>query len=292
MTLTIPIAGLYFDRYMGGKFYQDATQPGARLVDAFDAERERLATYLGSDLFETEFDFDKRSYLYDGSDIGEALRSSPHADWFATAAYLEQVCSEDIIYSFVPMVRLGEALGIDLPVTRAMVEVMGVMLQRDYWAEGLRARGPRAATASTSTEYGDSSCPGGAEAQNRPTMVTLTGKDLTLDEVVAVARETSPWQIAEEAVEAMTEASSLAEQLFERGLPTYGLTTGLGAQKRTSLRRDDDSSAGGRSPRATSARGRTHRASRSVPPCWCSSTSSAAGRPACDLSSPSGTRRR
>jgi hypothetical protein len=35
------------------------------------------------------------------------------------------------------MVRLGEALGIDLPVTRAMVEVMGVMLQRDYWAEGL-----------------------------------------------------------------------------------------------------------------------------------------------------------
>ena len=35
------------------------------------------------------------------------------------------------------MVRLGAALGIDLPVTRAMVEVMGVMLQRDYWAEGL-----------------------------------------------------------------------------------------------------------------------------------------------------------
>ena len=35
------------------------------------------------------------------------------------------------------MVRLGEALGVDLPVTRAMVEVMGVMLQRDYWTEGL-----------------------------------------------------------------------------------------------------------------------------------------------------------
>jgi len=138
VTLTIPIAGFYFDRYMGGKFYQDATLPGARLVDAFDAERERLAAHLGSELFETEFDFDKRSYLYNGADIGEALRSSPHAGWFATAAYLEQVCSEDIIYSFVPMVRLGEALGIDLPVTRAMVEVMGVMLQRDYWAEGLQ----------------------------------------------------------------------------------------------------------------------------------------------------------
>ena len=45
--------------------------------------------------------------------------------------------SEDIIYAFVPMVRIGEALGIDLPVTRSMIEVMGVMLQRDYWTEGL-----------------------------------------------------------------------------------------------------------------------------------------------------------
>ena len=70
--------------------------------------------------------------------------------------------------------------------------------------------------------------------------VLLTGKDLTLDEVVAVAARTSPSSSRREAVEAMSAASSLAEHIFERGLPTYGLTTGLGAQKRTSLRRDDD----------------------------------------------------
>jgi hypothetical protein len=137
VTLTIPIAGLYFDRYMGGKFYQDTTVPGERLVTAFDAERERLAAHLGSELFEDQVSFDRRSYLYQGEDLVQMLRSSPHADWFATAAYLEQVGSEDIIYAFVPMVRLGEALGIELPVTRAMIEVMGVMLQRDYWTEGL-----------------------------------------------------------------------------------------------------------------------------------------------------------
>jgi len=137
VTLTIPVAGLYFDRYMGGKFYQDTTVPGERLVNAFDAERGRLAVHLGSELFEDQASFDRRSYLYEGDDLVQMLRSSPHADWFATAAYLEQVGSEDIIYAFVPMVRLGEALGIELPVTRAMVEVMGVMLRRDYWAEGL-----------------------------------------------------------------------------------------------------------------------------------------------------------
>ena len=70
--------------------------------------------------------------------------------------------------------------------------------------------------------------------------VLLTGKDLTLDEVVAVARDDEPVELANEAVEAMAAASSLADHILELGLPTYGLTTGLGAQKRTSLRRDDD----------------------------------------------------
>lgn len=137
VTLTIPIAGYYFDRYMGGKFYQDTTIPGVRLVDAFDAERKRLAEHLGSRLYESQFDFDKRSCGYKGADLTQALRASPHADWFATAAYLEQVCSEDIIYAFVPMVRLGAALGVELPVTRGMVDVFGTMIGRDYWTEGL-----------------------------------------------------------------------------------------------------------------------------------------------------------
>ena len=71
--------------------------------------------------------------------------------------------------------------------------------------------------------------------------VTLTGRSLSLEDVVAVARRGERVDISSDAVELMTEASSLADYVFERGLPTYGLTTGLGAQKRTSLRRDDDS---------------------------------------------------
>lgn len=138
VTLAIPVAGYYFDRYGGGKFYQDATTPGARLVSAHDAERKTLACALGCDTFESQFDFDKRAYGYAGGDIAEALRASPHADWFATAAYLEQVISEDIIYGYVPMVRLAAILGLHLGVTRGMVDVMGAMLQRDYWTEGLR----------------------------------------------------------------------------------------------------------------------------------------------------------
>lgn len=136
-TLTIPVAGLYFDRYKGGYFYQDATAPGARLVEAHDRERERLCRCLGCDTFETQLEFDRKSYLYDGKDIAEAVRRSEHTDWFATDKYLEQVIDEDLIYGFVPMVRLAESLGVEMPVTRAMVEIMGVFLQKDYWQRGL-----------------------------------------------------------------------------------------------------------------------------------------------------------
>ena len=70
--------------------------------------------------------------------------------------------------------------------------------------------------------------------------VLVTGMDLTLDDLVTVARREEAVELTEDALDAMSEASALAEHVFERGLPTYGLTTGLGAQKRTSLRRDDD----------------------------------------------------
>ena len=65
--------------------------------------------------------------------------------------------------------------------------------------------------------------------------VVLTGRELTLADVVAVARFDERVEIADEAVEAMLAARALADLTHERGLPTYGLTTGLGAQKRTSL---------------------------------------------------------
>jgi len=137
VTLMIPIAGYYFDRFMGGKFYQDSTIPGMRLVEGFDAERRRLSEHLGSAWFESQHEFDERAYGYRIDDLAAALRGSPHSDWYASADYLEQVSSEDVIYSYVPMVLLGAALGVDLPLTRGMVDVYGTMLARDYWSEGV-----------------------------------------------------------------------------------------------------------------------------------------------------------
>ena len=67
----------------------------------------------------------------------------------------------------------------------------------------------------------------------------LTGRDLTLADVVAVARGGARVELAKEALAAMAAASALAAGVAERGEPVYGLTTGLGVQKKTRQQRDD-----------------------------------------------------
>ena len=138
VTLIIPIAGFYFDRYQGGKLYSDTTVMGGRLIEAYDHEPETLCQHLGSHKFQTTMEFDRRCYGYQGKDIVAMLRKSEHIDWFATANYLKQVCDEDILFAYVPMVLLAEQLGVEMPATRSMVEVFGIMVGESYWERGVR----------------------------------------------------------------------------------------------------------------------------------------------------------
>jgi histidine ammonia-lyase len=65
--------------------------------------------------------------------------------------------------------------------------------------------------------------------------VVLTGSDLTLADLVRVARAGEDVALAGEARERMTQARAVADRAFASGAPTYGLTTGLGAQKRAAV---------------------------------------------------------
>jgi histidine ammonia-lyase len=71
------------------------------------------------------------------------------------------------------------------------------------------------------------------------TTVVLTGGDLSLDELVGVARGRARVTFAPHALERMGRARALADEVAASGTPTYGLTTGLGVQKRTALARED-----------------------------------------------------
>jgi histidine ammonia-lyase len=62
--------------------------------------------------------------------------------------------------------------------------------------------------------------------------VVLRGSGLTVADVVRVAREDEPVEIAPEAVERMRETRALVERVVERGDEVYGVTTGVGARKK------------------------------------------------------------
>jgi opine dehydrogenase len=134
--MVVPVAGPYFDRYKGGKLYADATSMGWRLMQAYDRDRERLCNALECAGYETQLAYYTTAYNAQGDDMAQIMRKSNLIDWWATCDYIKQLMDEDLIYSYVPMVRLGEAVGVELSATRAMLEVMGVMLNVDYWGMG------------------------------------------------------------------------------------------------------------------------------------------------------------
>jgi histidine ammonia-lyase len=64
--------------------------------------------------------------------------------------------------------------------------------------------------------------------------VLLTGADLTIDEVVRVAREGARVELAPEARDRVRRGREVVEQSLARGDEVYGLTTGVGVHKQAS----------------------------------------------------------
>ncbi len=67
--------------------------------------------------------------------------------------------------------------------------------------------------------------------------IVLTGGDLTLEQLLRVARERARVELAPEAVERMRSARELVERVLERGDEVYGLSTGVGARKSVRVER-------------------------------------------------------
>ncbi|NNE95259.1 MAG: histidine ammonia-lyase [Acidimicrobiales bacterium] len=64
--------------------------------------------------------------------------------------------------------------------------------------------------------------------------ITLHGPDVTIDDVVHVARMATPVELADDAIEGMKRARNVVERLAE-GDPKYGISTGFGALATVSI---------------------------------------------------------
>jgi len=68
--------------------------------------------------------------------------------------------------------------------------------------------------------------------------VVLTGSDLTLDEVIRVARAGARVELAPAAVEEMRASRAVVEQALQSGQQVYGFSTGVGMRKRFAIEED------------------------------------------------------
>jgi histidine ammonia-lyase len=69
--------------------------------------------------------------------------------------------------------------------------------------------------------------------------VVLDGEHLRLEDVVRVAREREPVELAADALEGMRSARELVERVLARGERVYGLTTGVGVRKKVAVPPDE-----------------------------------------------------
>ena len=126
-------------------FYgEGSTRHAGVLAEALDAERCGPSSALGLPFRPLS---EQIAALYGGrsdrnGSVQEAIAAAPFyqalprlpvdrwADWMRA----------DIPLAHVPFVHLAEALGTPVPLHRGLVEIMGALLERDFWRDGLTLR--------------------------------------------------------------------------------------------------------------------------------------------------------
>ncbi len=73
----------------------------------------------------------------------------------------------------------------------------------------------------------------------RTDSVALSGEDLTLDRLASIAIDLAPVEIGAEAWPRIDEGRAVVEEIVASGRPAYGITTGVGSQKESSVQRTE-----------------------------------------------------
>jgi len=134
--MTIPNAAFFFDRAGKYKFYNEVSPCGSKLIEAFDRERIEVANALDCDV-PTELEYLSKAYGYKAESIYEALRRSPHTNMWITDSFHRGLLEEDLCYFYVVMESLAQVIGIKVPVTSAIIEILSIFTSVNYREKGL-----------------------------------------------------------------------------------------------------------------------------------------------------------
>lgn len=136
--ITLPRAAFFFERARTFHFYGEVSMCASRLTDAHDVERMGVAAAYGCDSISWP-EYCRRVYPYEGDNLYELHGSvkDPHMQKWNQIQEIERLLVEDICYSFIPMEELAAVVGMQVPVTTAMLEILQVFTGYGYRANGV-----------------------------------------------------------------------------------------------------------------------------------------------------------
>lgn len=137
--ITLPNAAFFLDRARVFRFYGEVSPSAAKLAEAFDRERMEVAAAFGCET-PTWMTYCREAYGYEGENLYDSHVDSPHAERWTSDAEARRLLVEDLCYFFVPMEALARVVGVDVPVTTAMVEILTVLTGYDYRGGALDLR--------------------------------------------------------------------------------------------------------------------------------------------------------
>jgi opine dehydrogenase len=120
-------------------FHEGMTPSVARLTEAVDAERMAVVAALG---YAPESTLAQLTRFYGDQGFGgatyyEAVHTTPvHGAARAPSSIDHRYFTEDLPFGLVPVAAIGAALGIAMPVTNGLIDVVGALSGTDFRASG------------------------------------------------------------------------------------------------------------------------------------------------------------
>lgn len=118
-------------------FYRDMTPEIANFIEEFDRERLAVGEAYGIELLSVN---EWISYAYPatrGSTLCEKMRNNPaYHDIKSPSTIFTRQLTEDIPTGVLPIMELGNAAGVKVPLMRSMVDICGRLLRIDFRKDG------------------------------------------------------------------------------------------------------------------------------------------------------------
>lgn len=118
-------------------FYRDMTPEIANFIEEFDKERLAVGKAYGIDLLSVN---EWISYAYPttrGTTLCEKMKNNPaYHDIKSPSTIFTRQLTEDIPTGVLPIMELGEAAGVAVPLMRSMVDICSRLLRIDFRKEG------------------------------------------------------------------------------------------------------------------------------------------------------------